>query len=129
DALSTFEIANRQRMKFLDLAVARQCHRQRDQSVDQTAVDFLGAIGRWMAVGIEQASPLHPPIRRDGPESDEIRKDRRRSTPAVERIQVTNLRVPVSIRRVRELQRNEGLALGPIESGAVPEQGLDQIRA
>ena len=57
-------------MKLLDLGVARQCHRQRDQRADQAAIDFLGAIGRRMAVGVEQARPLDPPIRRDGPESD-----------------------------------------------------------
>ena len=116
-------------MKFLDLAVACQCHGQRHQRTDQAAVDFLGAVGGRMAVGIEQACPFNPPIRRDGPESDQIRKDRRRCSPAIQRIQMPNLRVAVSIRGVRKLQRDEGLAIRPIESAAIVDERLDEIRA
>ena len=74
--LSALEVAHRQRVQLLHVAVTSQDHGQRNERTNERAVDLLRAIGSRFAVRVEQPGPLDAMIGRHRPETDEIGKDR-----------------------------------------------------
>src|SRR5882724_5590358 len=129
DTLSPFEIADGKGVELFDMGLTRQCDRKSDERTDQTAINLLGASRRRSAVRIEEARPVDTVIARHRSKSDQVWKDRRRRARAVHRVQVTNLRVPIAIRRVGELQGDEGFVRRTIKSGAPVQQALHELRA
>src|SRR5258706_7087997 len=129
DTLSPFEIADGKGVELFDMGLTRQRDRKSDERTDQTAVNLLGASRRRSAVRIEEARPVDTVIARHRSKSDQVWKDRRRRARAVHRVQVTNLRVPIAIRRVGELQGDEGFVRRTIKPGAPVQQALYELRA
>src|SRR5216684_4374143 len=109
------------------MGLTREWDRQSDERADQTAINLLGA-SRWRsAVRVEETRPVDTVIARHRSKSDQVWKDRRRRARAVQRVPVTNLRVPIAIRRVGELQGDEGFVRRMIKAGAVVQQGSHQV--
>src|SRR2546425_10415678 len=129
DTLSPLEIADGKGVELFDIGLTRQCDRKSDERTDQTAINLLGASGRRSAVRIEEARPVDTVIARHGSKSDQVWKDRRRRARAVQRVKMTNLRVPIAVCRVGELQGNEGFVRRTIEAGAFVQQASHQIGA
>ena len=129
DTLSPFEIADGKGVDLCDMGLTRQCDRKSDERTDQTAINLLGASRRRSAVRIEEARPVDTVIARYRSESDQVWKDRRRRARAVQRVKVTDLRVPIAIRRVGDLQGDEGFVRRKIIAGALVQQASHQVRA
>src|SRR2546425_5050473 len=129
DALPALEIADGKGVELFDMGLTSQCDRKSDERTDQAAINLLGASRRRSAIRVEETRPVDTMIARHRSKSDQVWKDRRRRARAVQRVKVTNLRVPIAIRRVGELQGDEGFVRRTIKAGALVQQALHQVRA
>src|SRR5207244_4602112 len=96
---------------------------------DEATVNLLCAGRRWSAVRVEQLRPIDPMLARHRSEPDQVGEDRRRRVVVVQRVGMTDLRVPVAVGRVGELERDERFSRWTIDAAPVDEQALDQFAA
>ena len=94
--------------------------------------------GSWPSIGfalrgrpardVEQQRPVDPAVA-DRAEADQVGKDRVERPAGLEPVELPNLRMTVAIGGVRELERDEGDAVRPVEARPACPELVDELRS
>src|SRR5262245_64369244 len=110
DPFAALEIAHGERAELLDCTRACDRHRQGNHRSHESSVQLPGSLRRRKSRRIEDERPVDPMAWRDGLKSQQVWEHRYGRRTVLKKIAMSDLPVPVAIRRIRELERDERLS-------------------